>query len=286
MAEQREKLFGRRVELRIDDKVFDDYDIEFVIDKELRAEPNDAKIKIYNLSESLVSELQKSAIELELSAGYPRTTTRIFKGSVRFVNPQHLGADFVVQIEAGESEAAIRSARINQTYSEGTSLEKVVKDLVATFDGVSVGNIDEIGLFQFSVKNALTLNGPSADALAQQLKSRGFGYTINQDRFVFVKLGQPTEHTAVVLDETSGLIGSPEMGEKKAAKSDKDTTAEEKPRRYMKIRSLLNGLIEPGRAIRLETDGQQGTFVCEKVIHQGSNFDNDFYTDTEAFAQS
>jgi hypothetical protein len=90
----------------------------------------------------------------------------------------------------------------------------------------------------------------------------------------------------IVLDDSSGLLEAPEMAEKKAETSDKSgIPTDVKPRRYMKFRCLMDGKIEPGRALQIVTPELSGLFVTESVTHAGSSFDNDFYSDGEAFAQ-
>lgn len=274
--------FGRSVKVRIDDTEFDEFDVDFKTTHKLTAEPNTAEVKLYNLSDRMVTALRKSAIEIELSAGYS-TPGRIFIGNVNYVDPRKTGPDFVTTVTAGESEAAYRKARCNQSFSAGAQLKRIVKELANQFEGVATGNLEDVG-FTETVAGAFTANGQTASVLTQLLKGYGYAWTIAHNAHLYVKQGEVPAGRAVLIDETSGIVGSPELGEKKAETSDAASEPNAKPRRYVRARMLLNPLVVLGRALQFALPSVNGVFVVEEVTHTGSNYDNDFYTDVEAYA--
>jgi len=68
----------------------------------------------------------------------------------------------------------------------------------------------------------------------------------------------------VVLSKDSGLIGSPQ-----------------KTMDGIKLRSLMNVLIAPGKKIEILADEIKGLAVVERVTHLGDTNENDWFSDIE-----
>jgi hypothetical protein len=80
----------------------------------------------------------------------------------------------------------------------------------------------------------------------------------------------------IVLDSTSGLIGSPAMGSAPTA-SEKKKGA--KP--LLTAKSLLQPPIRPGRRVRVKSAEYSGDFRAVKVTHDGDTAGGNWYTDLE-----
>jgi len=108
------------------------------------------------------------------------------------------------------------------------------------------------------LKKGVTLSGRSSDMLDKWMKSVGLEWSIQDGRVVANKADDTDDQETVRLFSTSGIIGSPEIGE------DGTLTA----------RALLNGNIAPNRRVRVLTELVEGVYKVNKVTHTGDTWGN------------
>lgn len=275
--------------------VVEQLDIEFKIKKTLRLEPNKAEVRVYNLHEDTRHAIErlnlydpkkkpgkrggatagsKSAkqprapkvgrIRVELSAGYETTgLALLFRGDLRRAVSKQDGEDVVLEIEGEDGGRTVLSSRIRETFPAGTSLLQVVRACAEAL-GLGTGNLievqDELALRSFS--HGTTLYGSAADELKGVLRRAGIAYSIQNGVLQFRKAGPREVPTrAVLLNQDSGLIGSPEI----------DATG------TVNAVSLLNPDITIGGYVQLQSRDFNQAYRVLSIEHVGQSAGNDWY---------
>jgi len=267
-------LWGRVYTVTVDTIRTSDLDVRFRVTKTLEPEPNTCDIYIYNLNEEHRRHLAmvSSGWSTEIDAGYQDNHGRIYKGQLREVSSYKEGPDWITELHSGDSEDLLATARINKSYSKGTSIEAIIKDAVSAlgiaagnaWKAAKTGNMAEAGR-QFL--NGTTVSGSASKELTRVLRSIGKQWSIQDGEVQVIDAGTCLPGPTIRLDPDTGLIGSPAVG------SDG----------VLKLRALLNHEIVPGRALQVESDEiSEAYYRVERVDYTGDSAGTDWYTDVEA----
>lgn len=149
--------------------------------------------------------------------------------------------------------------------------EDIVKELADSL-GVGIGNAIEKakdGKFTDAIKeikNGLVLNGKSSAKLTALLSAANLEWSIQDGQLQVVERGKALKLDPVVLSPSTGLIGSPDRGEKGR----------------VEVVSLLQPTIIPGRRIRIQSQYVNGDYRAEVVEHDGDTRGQAFETRVEA----
>jgi len=250
--------------------------VTFSIDKTDNRAPNKATVAVYNLNEThrkTIAERQPISIQ----AGYVGSTSLLFsgtisKGGVKTVKDR---VDWVSTFESGDGAKEYQTARLNKSYGPGTPTIVVVQDLVNAL-GVGIGNVKQKMNTAQTRKNikefkkGFVVAGQVSNSLNKVFTALGFQWSIQDEQVQILLPGEATIESVVVLNPSSGLIGSPEVSEKGV----------------VRFRSLLQGKIKPGRRVKIESRSANGLFKVQKVHHLGDTWGADWYTDGEGKAVS
>lgn len=276
------ELFGRSYKLTVSllgipgfmiDSSIDDppLDIAFNIVRTMTREPNTAEITIINLKPSnraILETLKEAQVELE--AGYGGDNGVIFKGDVE-INNDHVFPNWLTVFEADDGGKAVQLDRVNLSLPPGTTLQTAIM-AVAGQMRTGIGNaLATSGLGVLSeggvqFLNGITLSGPAAKQLNRLCKSSGLEWSVQNDALQILPKGVPLPVTAVVLDENTGLVGSPSIGNKGE----------------VTYRSLLNRDIVPGGLASIVSKKVTGLFRNEKCTYTGASLGQPWYVDVEA----
>jgi len=276
-------LFGRRVVLQMGAIEVDGLRISFKVEKDNKPEPNKAEISVWNLSrETRANIVASESVPIAIQVGYGEDIEQIFIGDIMRdgITTTRDGGDWVTTFKAGDGADAYRSARIQESFAKGAKIEKVLKKLSESL-GVGMGNaLDKIK--QGDIKGGLTeffggtvLSGQSSVELTRMLDSLDMEWSIQDGQLQIVEKGLWNDEAVVVLTPETGLIGSPEPGNRK-----KDKPA------ITKFRSLLQPGIKPLRRVQVKSESVDGIFVVSKVLHTGDIAGQDWYSDCEGLAIS
>lgn len=276
------KAFGRRIEVNLNGKLItEEMKLTFKVQKDGTGKPNTAELEIWNLSQETRAALQTKYLPTSIMAGYGENIGLIFNGKMRNPQPQRQGTDIITKLQAGDGEQEIRTSRINKSYAGGTKLVAVFKDIVKTIKDKGINTKDAEKIFdkiklngdmkEFATK--FIASGLSWDVFQKLLATSGYEASVQDGNLLVVEKGKTTQDDAVLLNYQTGLIGSPEPGEKG----------------IVKVRSLLNHTIYPGRKLQIQGQvnskgefGLDGFFKCKNVIFIGDTKGNDWYADVEA----
>ena len=238
--------------------------------KASRQSYNTCQLTIYNLNAQHRAQLQEKNVRTSLMAGYVGSISQVFSGELQRASTVHDGTDWITTIKSGDGVRQSKSARMSKSFQgpidPGKVLEAVAKEV-----GVGLGNVKEKALEgglrpalkEFS--NGFVAHGKVEKVLRRVTKSMGYSYSIQDEQIVLLGPSETVPGTAVLLSPNTGLIGSPEPGEKGITKA----------------RSLLLPDLLPGRKVKIESLSVNGFFRVEKVVMTGDTWETDWYSETE-----
>jgi hypothetical protein len=265
-------LFDRKVRVQVDDFVIEDLDVAFEIGKSLSPKtPNSAEIRIWNLNaehRKRLQELEKVYVSLE--AGYVGGTSLLFRGDLRDVLSTREGTDWITTITSDSGRRA-RKRRILKSFAPGATVEDVLK-AAAKAMGVNLGNTaaktvgakiqgTQAGKFF----NGYALAGAIEAELDRLARSCGLEWSIQDDELQFLDQGMPLQELGIKLSPKTGLIGSPEPGNKGITEA----------------RCLMIPDLFPGRRIQIMSEHVTGIYRAETTKHVGDTAGHDWYVDLE-----
>lgn len=263
-------LLGRRCRVQVDTLVIEGLDVEFVIELDAK-NLGKAEIKVYNLNSEHRKQLENSkTVEVELQAGYvDQALDRLFLGTLRDVFSMHADQDWITTLRTGDGDKA-GEVRINRSYTKGTKYSQLWKDVVqALKEKIKPGNALKAfssGEFLEGIDEVLhseVLQGDAMKELRRLATKAGLEFSIQDNEFVVVPIGQPVQASAIVLSPDTGLVGSP----KKAPKGE------------LKARSLIIPGLRPRRQVEIRSDLVRGVYVVQKVKYTGDTAGQDWYAD-------
>jgi len=255
------ELFGRQVNLAIDDLAYRDLRVDFKIEKTISGEPNSAKITVWNLNrdrtEMVVSRKRDTLIRLEAGYNVPRL---LFQGNPTKggITVKNDGPDRKLEIEAQDGLNEYQNARIFKSFRAGTKIKKVVDEAVSAFD-LPAGEIEVPS--DRELTQGVTFNGRAADILDRVATSTAADWSIQDGKIRFIPSGETSGNQAVVFSSKNGnLVGSPEP---------KDDG--------LKITGLLDGSVNPGDRFVVESEEYDGIYKAKNVTYKGSRWKRQFY---------
>lgn len=276
------KLFGRAYRLQVGTVEIDarkgadkGLRIGFSISRDETRTPNNAEIRIYNLSKANAAALARlDTVPVSLEAGYVDDVGQIFLGDLRSVKTRREGPDLITTVSGGDGESRIRTARINKTFPAGTPVTLVLQGLADAL-GLSKGNIrsaaSQLGTERLT--HSRTLSGLVFDELEAFCRTRGFRWSI-QDSALQVRVdGEPVQpDTGPLLRRDSGLIGEPEV--------ERNATVSRTGKKQGTVVSgtcLLRPDLVPGSAFRVESTTHTGNLLCIESQAEGDTHGQPWY---------
>lgn len=248
--------------------------VKFDIDRDDGRSGNKAKLTIWNLTETNRTILQKKGLEVTIEAGYVDEIVQLFKGDIDTTTIERDAVNWMTTVELTDGGRAMKSARINESFRGGQPIGQMLKKAASAL-GLDVGNLEEkvstdgARSVLKELVSSVVLSGNAADVVEELAESMGLKFSVQDKRLQFLGKGESLPGPAVKLSAATGLLGSPSIGEKGV----------------IKIRSLLNGRVSPGRKIELESVITSGTLIARKVSHSGATWGSDWTTNIEAVVE-
>lgn len=239
----------------------------FRVVKNLKAEPNTAEIKVWNLSRDTRAALEsKKLIPILLEAGYTTTGLHaIYNGQMRNAQTVRDGAAVTTSMSTGDGEMAVSAGRAFFQVPAKASPAQILGAVKQLWNaaGVGAGNIDQAGGSATFGGPARTLHGNLARVTTDVCTMQGLEWSIQDGALQFLPIGGlvKTVNAAVKLSAASGLIGSPSV----------DTKG------IMKCKSLIQPGLMPGLPVVLDAEFVKGAYRIEEVEFTGDTWDQDWY---------
>jgi hypothetical protein len=207
--------YGRKIQLIVANNAGDGLDLSnlrIVFDVKLSDSqtPNTARVRVYNLSQNTVAQIQKEFTNITLQAGYKDNFGTIFFGNIKqVIYGSENNVDTFIDIAAGDGDEAYNYSVVNTTLAAGAKQGDIVTAAIFPMSekGVEKGFIDDsdtVGLPRSKV-----MYGMSRDYLRQSAINTDTTWSIQAGKYQSVKKTSVLPNAAVVLNSKSGLIGTP-----------------------------------------------------------------------------
>jgi len=251
-----------------------DLRVQFKIEKTTTKEPNRAMIQIYNLAESTRAKLQAKGTRILLQAGYEGHLSQIFSGDSRTIDHVRDSADWITKIQTGDGERNYRFAQFVASFQPGTKIKDVARQVIDALK-VDPGNAtDRLSNIVDQYVSGFAAHGKASTTLDSILAGLGLQWSIQDGRMQILAPGEATKQSAVLINQQSGMLGSPEHGTPEVLGGPG----------VLRVKSLLNPLVGAGRQIRVESRFLTGFFTVQKVTHDGDTHTGPWFTIAEAHA--
>jgi len=237
----------------------EEYAIDVMVDKDLEEEPNEAEIKIYNLSDGLAARIKEAANEaapIEVHASQdgdtdlaPLFVGEIFSASTRKMKNTLSGDVHVETVIRAESQALNhRTICVDaKTFSSGTPVDSIIQFLIDTI-GLPVGRKEVVTAGVISSAHSMT--GPAFPLLQRYCFDLGYRAYILDGLLNITSVFEPLNPSVTEVDSFS-LFEPPEPTSREdrsfvevralAEVSRLDPFAKPKKKRRRKARKIIAG---------------------------------------------
>lgn len=255
------KVYGRRWRVQVGTLDTTLLDVKFKVNRSLYSRAGTCELEIANLSPDHRHELvtaRRYHTFVEVQAGYIDGMSLLFRGDLRKAIPSRDGTDWTVKVTAGDGEHAIRTARVSRSFSPGTSVGAVVQHIAETM-GVGIGNAREalrgarLGEGESVFPEGTVLYGSAAAELTRLCAAARLTWTVQDGNLQVLPLGGALERTALVLGPDTGMVGAPEIVN----------------RRTVNVKALLIPGLVPGQQVILNSAIVTGTWRITEAEYAG-----------------
>ncbi len=254
--------------------VVSDLRVKFKVTKNLRKEPNQSKIEVYNLNQVSRGQLQGKGARVWLEVGYGTVLAQAFVGDVRFIDHFRENADWVTKLELGDGERAYVNGRVNASFRAGTTKADILKKL-AQQSGWDLGNItDFYASLGQKVGAGYACWGTANREIDRLLRSQGLTFSVQDGSIQILPLAGYTPRAAVLIDENHGMVGSPEGG----------SAPHKGKARTLKVKCLLDAdkaKLKPGDRVSVQSEQHKGVYVVQKINFEGDTHGDNWFAEME-----
>ena len=254
--------------------------IQFDIEKTSESNANNAKIRVFNLSQNSLSFLEQSNMTVFLRAGYVGDTPGIFFGEIKKKIPKDSkGPDRVIEFECVDHEDQIRNRHVEIGLGPGATALQILKQATDTL-GLDVSTLE--GIRDKVFPNGFSFSGSVKALIDFITEDQDAEWNIQDGQFQILPALEAKQEEAQLISPETGLLGTP-------SKDDEG----------FQFTTLLNARILPGRMVRLESKqfsqlisrtnatasaavDNAGAFLkVKKVTHKGDSQEGDYKTTVE-----
>lgn len=225
---------------------------------------NTARVQLYNASPTTAAAARAPGAILQLHAGYGESAGLCYLGEIVRATPRAERPESVLEIECGDGQAA-RGVSIAATRAGSNILGDVLGTL-SDATGLDLSAPADLLGAQLPAPRGVSLSGPALVQINRIIRMARLDWTIEDGAIVITRAGEATRLPALVVSPETGLLGSPEPGQK--------------GRLVVKMR------LQPGarlrRILRVESRAVTGWYLVRRVRHYGdSGWGDDYTTECE-----
>lgn len=273
--------------------------IQFEIQKTVYRTPNQALIKIFNLTQEHEKQIDKEFNDIILNAGYKglpgdSQTMRLgFRGNIRFTHFHRDGNDHIAEINAGDGDKDFGGTLVNFTLAAGHSDEQTFAQLLTSMRATTQGHVHGKHLARQRIRGK-AYSGQARDVLDKIARENDAHWSIQDGKLVMVPVDSVLPGAAIAIDSETGLLGAPEINDKGITiKTMMDLRIVPNGKLWLKNNEVkmahlkaaktgqkrkLNG---PATPIRLDPDG---VYKVYSVKHVGDTYGTDWYSECKCVA--
>ena len=258
-------LYDQKVILKTGDVTIsnDDLDLEFDIPFDDDTEANEAEFVVYNLTDTTIGAIKKSAA-ISITAGYGKDTGVIFSGYVSKKQTYWDGNDKVTVIYAIDNNGKKETELTELSFGSGTKASTILKKLVERV-GLPVA------VFQtkrdHTYKDKVTVNGGLMENIKKYAEICAVSAYVCKSKIYVCPLTYGKQYTFYLTTDT-GLLGAVAFEEEVTAEDYTDTIT------GLDIEMLLQHQIQTGSIINISSRHHKGDFRVKEGSHtyDGSEF--------------
>lgn len=298
-------LFGRDWKVQVDTLDVSALDLDFRILCSTKTQPNKCVLTLWNVNQDHRAQLLKRnkptgpggkivGVPTRVQAGYVDNMGVLFDGDLREVGSQRDKVSWKTILSGDDGGRSYREGRINKSFARGTPIGTVLSQCCEAL-GIGLGNASDftasaaIAGYGSTLPHAMTLSGNAAQQLTRLTTSIGLTWSVQRGVLTLSRKGAPLNLGAILLNDRTGLIGSPEASVDSTisltppqqfaagAKAKKPTQPKPKDTSILKVRSLLIPGLVPGRKIVLESKEFNGGYYITEVEYVGQSWANDWH---------
>lgn len=249
------------------------FSVRFSITRTLQSAANTATVEILNLGEQTRGAMQKRGEPFLIQAGYLDAEGGLFSGQVEFASSTNTGTEVVTRVQGADGLRAMR-APLSVSLGEGSTLSDLITKIAEQMGVSAAKALAKIRQGQFSAglqafANGMALSGDARTELDHLGQTYRFDWSIQDGELVLLRRDDATDESAPLVSPTTGLVRSPETA----------VDSKRPGRHVLKVQSLLNPAIRPGRKVQIESSFAAGVYKVESVSHTGDTSGEAWYTD-------
>ena len=264
--------------------------VTFEVSKDAQEEPNDHKIRIYNLAADTRRALEEPGLRCVLYAGYAEEGGPLLmaSGSVVYAYTWYELPDVVTELAVKDGYTEVRDTAVSIGLGAGAQASAIIRD-VARQMGLPLVMADDVPDRRW--QQGFSFYGAARTALHKVTQGTGLEWSIQNQQVQVVGRRGTTRRKALVLAADTGLIGYPERtreaAREKARVRDSQTNDDVRlvsARQQLggwRVTSLLLPTINPGDLVKLESRTVQAFQRVEAVRHYGDSAGGDWQSELQ-----
>lgn len=239
---------------------------------------NSAAIEIYNLTPDQIKLLESEYITCTFSVGYAGIGARVVvQGNVVEIDTRKVGTDFVTQLKMGEGYTDLNHQDLRSVVSPGKKVADVIEEIRQQMPGVARGSYTGTNLNN-PVVHGWRLNGTPREALRKLCEAHNIEYSVTGGTLnITDDNGLTTKNTilAPLISPETGLIDAPFFVSERGKKG----KSEQRRRRGIQFKALLNTECVPGQLIKVESPFITGHYRVNSTRFSGDFRGGEWYVE-------
>ena len=263
--------------------------VTFEVSKDAQEEPNDHKIRIYNLAADTRRALEEPGLRCVLYAGYAEEGGPLLmaSGSVVYAYTWYELPDVVTELAVKDGYTEVRDTVVSIGLGPGAQASAIIRD-VARQMGLPLVMADDVPDRRW--QQGFSFYGAARTALHKVTQGTGLEWSIQNQQLQVVRRRGTTRRKAVVLAADTGLIGYPERTREAAREKARVRDSQTNDVRLVSARQQLDGwrvtslllpTINPGDLVKLESRTVQAFQRVEAVRHYGDSAGGDWQSELQ-----
>ena len=225
-----------------------DLRVQFEVEKTVESAPNEAKIRIFNLTPENEEKIKEEFDEVILNAGYKDNIGMIFRGNIQHVYRYREKTDTITEIIASDGDKDYRLATINTTFAAGSTNLDIIDAALDSFQGVGDTNRGTIAVPAKVYLRGKVVTSNSRSALDNVSKECGINWSIQNGELDMISVDDFLPDV-VVINKNTGMLGSPTVTDK-----------------GIEVRCLMNNLLKVNARVELDRSS-----INEKPAGKGAD---------------
>lgn len=256
---------------------FEGLKIVFSIEKAQNEEPNPATFRIYNVARETINRLRNEFTRVIFQAGYESNYGVIFTGNIKqVILGKENGTDTYVDIYCGDGDEAYISSVLSTSIAAGMTQEDQINIAASSMSGSGVGKGQITSDNGQRLARGKVFFGMSRDYMRSSAKNCKASWSIQDGQIQVLKSAEPLEGQAVVLNSSTGLVGTPNQ-----------------TNQGIEFTCLLNPMLKIGKKVHFDEAfiqedvidepssaskiSEDGYYKVIKIEYIGDTFGNDWY---------